>query len=137
MPSMSLSKNKIQKALRALLAVLMVSLPGIAFAVVAVPKPQKFSEVISLGISVVQGIIGLGWVFLVAGFIYGAYKFLANFDDEKAREEDKRLLVWSLIGTAVLLGIYGILIMLHNSTSNAAFGIPQLSPPAPVVPPGS
>ena len=96
-----------------------------------VPKPQKFSDVVHLGIDIIQGVIALGWIFLVMGFVYGVYKFLANFNDEKAREDGKRLLVWSLIGSAILLGVYGILGMLNNSVSGGSFGIPLLTPPAP------
>jgi Mg2+ and Co2+ transporter CorA len=86
--------------------------------------------VVDLVLRFLQALTGAAWVVLLASFIYGVIKFLMNFDDERAREEGKRFMVWTFVATAVMLMVWGIISLLTNSFfGNARFGIPMLSNP--------
>lgn len=100
-------------------------LPSIALA-----APANFRELLGLGMKFVQGLTGIAWIFLLLVFIYNVIKFLMNFDDERAREEGKRSMLFSLLATAVVVMVWGLISLLTNSffgTTN--FGIPLLTPP--------
>ncbi len=101
-------------------------LPLVAFA----QAPENFRDVISLILRFLQGLVGIAWIVLVVAFIYGVVKFLVNFDDERAREEGKRSMVFSLVATAVVFMVWAIISLLNNTFfGTPAFGIPILTPP--------
>ncbi len=94
--------------------------------------PTDFREVIEMVLRFLQAITGLAWLFLFFFFIYGVMKFLLNFDDERAREEGKKSMVFTFAVTAVVFMIWGIISLLSSSVfgnSMFGFGIPLLSPP--------
>jgi hypothetical protein len=100
--------------------------PAVSFA-----APANFRDVVELALGFLRGIVGIAWAFLLFAFIYNVIKFLLNFDDERAREEGKRAMVFSLVATAVLLMIWGIIALLSNSVfGNGPLKIRLLTPPS-------
>jgi hypothetical protein len=103
--------------------------------VVFAQAPGNFRDVVSLVMRFLQGLIGIAWIVLLVVFIYGVVKFLVNFDDERAREEGKRSMVFTLVATAVVFMIWGIMSLLNNSFfGTTTFGIPILTPPEQAAP---
>jgi len=92
--------------------------------------PENFRDVAELVMRFLQGLMGIAWIVLLVVFIYGVVKFLVNFDDERAREEGKKSMIFTLVATAVVFMIWGIMSLLSNSFfGTSTFGIPILTPP--------
>ena len=97
-----------------------------------VTPPSDFRGVVELVLRFLQGLTAVAWIFLFFFFIYGVLKFLMNFDDERTREEGKRSMVFTLVATAVLFMVWGIITFLMNSVfGTGTFGIPFLTAPQP------
>jgi heme/copper-type cytochrome/quinol oxidase subunit 2 len=101
--------------------------PHLAFAQV---PPTDFRGVVDLVLKFLQWITALAWMLLFMSFVYTVIKFLLNFDDERAREEGKRSMVFSLVATAAVFMVWGIISFLTRSVFGlGGFGIPVLTPP--------
>jgi succinate dehydrogenase/fumarate reductase cytochrome b subunit len=104
---------------------LLFAVPTAAFA-----APANFKEFAAFIVTVLQNIIGILFASLAVGLLYGVVLFLANADNEKKRAEIKSYLLWGVIGIIVVMGIWGILALLHESVfGTGTIGIPQISPP--------
>jgi cation transporter-like permease len=102
-----------------------------AFAFGQVTQPTDFRGVVELILSFLQLITAAAWVVLLIAFIYNVIKFLTNFDDERAREEGKRSMVFTLVAGVCLFVVWGVIALLSNSFfGSSRFGIPLLTPPA-------
>jgi len=100
--------------------------PFVAFA-----TPANFREVLGLGMTFAQAMTGVAWILLLVVFIFNVIKFLLNFEDEHAREEGKKSMVFSLLATAIVVMVWGILTLLSDSFfGGGLFGVPLLTPPA-------
>lgn len=42
-------------------------------------------------------------------FIWGVFEFIAHADEETARAEGRRAIMWGLVGLVIIFGAYGII----------------------------
>jgi hypothetical protein len=52
-------------------------------------------------------------VLAVLAFIYGAIRFIAGAGDERARTEGKQVMVWGVLSLFFMVGIWGIVRIIH------------------------
>lgn len=64
---------------------------------------------------IVQPIIYLLIAVAVAYFLYGLMEFVRNQDNEEARADGQRHMLWGVIGIAIMLSVYGILNLINNT----------------------
>ena len=98
------------------LAVLMSTLPALAFAVTNVFDFELL--IISL-----LGKLGyLFWILAIVAFFYGLVKFIANADDAAEREKGKNMMLWGMISLVVLVSMWAIVrfILVDTLLINAA-----------------
>lgn len=48
-------------------------------------------------------------------FLYGVYKFISGYDNEEARSEGKRHMVWGVVGMAIMISVYGLLSVVNET----------------------
>jgi hypothetical protein len=105
-------------------------------AIVVAQVGGNFAGVVELILRFIELTIPIAWVVLLFSFIYGIAKFLLNFDDERAREEGKKAMVFTIVATAIVFMVWGIITLLNNSVfGDSAWGIPTLTPPTNPTPP--
>ena len=102
-------------------------LPAVAL---AVNTPTNFREFGVFAVTVLQNVIAILFASLALGLLYGVLLYFANSDNEQKREEIKSYLLWGVIGVVVVMGVWGILEVLHSSLFNGTVGIPTISPPS-------
>jgi uncharacterized membrane protein YfcA len=68
----------------------------------------------TLSIEIINPLIGLLLAVALAYFIYGVVKFIANADNDTAREKGKQHILYSIIGLVIMVGVWGILNLLMN-----------------------
>ncbi len=61
--------------------------------------------------AVIPLIIGLAVVF----FLIGVMKFVRGAGEQKARDEGKALMLWGIVGLAVMLSVWGLVAILTNT----------------------
>lgn len=64
---------------------------------------------------IVQPIIYLLIAAAVAYFLYGLMEFIRNQDNEEARGEGQRHMLWGVIGIAIMFSVYGILSLINST----------------------
>lgn len=68
---------------------------------------------ITATIGIVQGIIDLVIPLLMAlavvAFFWGLVKYIANADDEAAKESGKTLMIWGMVAIFVMVAFWGII----------------------------
>jgi len=51
----------------------------------------------------------------VVYFLWGVVKFIINIDDESARTEGKRHMVWGIIGIFIMISVWGIINVIETT----------------------
>jgi hypothetical protein len=94
----------------------------------AVASAQEITDFKSL----VAALVGMAnslvpVIFSIAGivFIWGIVKFIAKADSEAERAKGKQLMIWGIVGLAVMMSVWGLALLLKNSIfpcANTPFG---------------
>ena len=63
---------------------------------------------------IIQPIIYLLIALAVGYFLFGLMQFVKNQDNETAKEEGKRHMLWGVVGIAIMFSVYGILNLLNG-----------------------
>jgi len=50
-------------------------------------------------------------------FVWGVFVFVSNSDDETARAEGKKHMIWGVVGIAIMLSAKGIIVMIKSTIS--------------------
>jgi len=50
-------------------------------------------------------------------FVYGVFMFVSNSDDETARAEGKKHMIWGVVGIAIMLSVKGIIATIQATIS--------------------
>lgn len=69
----------------------------------------------TLSTEILNPVVTLLFAAAVAYFIFGVINFIANADNEEARTQGKRHLLYSVIGLVVMAGVWGILELIANT----------------------
>lgn len=75
---------------------------------------------------ILQTIINLLFIVVTIVFFWGVIKFVASAGDEEAKKQGKALMTWGIVGLAVMLVLWGIVVGLATT-----FGLQQTAPPVP------
>jgi hypothetical protein len=67
---------------------------------------------VNLSREVINPIIKVLFGLAIAYFLYGVTKFLINQDDEEARTEGRRHMIWGIIGIFIMMAVFGIMNLL-------------------------
>ena len=65
--------------------------------------------------NVLNMVIGVLIAIAIIVFIVNVIRFVLNANDEAKRSDAKKYLLWSVIGIAVIIGIFGIATLLLNT----------------------
>ncbi len=76
-------------------------------------EAQRLVSVLST--EILNPVIGLLFAVALVYFIYGVVVFIANADNETAREKGKQHILYSIIGLVVMAGVWGILQLIVNT----------------------
>ncbi|MEX2514997.1 MAG: pilin [Candidatus Paceibacterota bacterium] len=71
--------------------------------------------VTDLSTEIINPLIGLLFAIALVYFIYGVVQFMANADNDTAREKGKQHLMYSIIGLVIMVGVWGILQLIISS----------------------
>ena len=90
---------------------------------------RTLTDLINRFILILNALIPLIFGVALIGFLWGVSKFILNADDEKAREEGKKVMIYGIIGLFVMVAIWGIVLLLANTfgiSLNSNVAIPRL-----------
>ena len=73
------------------------------------------SVVNTLATEILNPLIGLLFAGAIAYFIYGVIVYITNADDEDARTEGKKHILYSVIGLVIMAGVWGIIDLIANT----------------------
>ena len=73
------------------------------------------STINTLATEILNPVIGLLFAVAVVYFIYGVIVYIANADDEDARTEGKKHILYSIIGLVIMAGVWGIIDLIANT----------------------
>lgn len=90
---------------------LFILFPNIAYA--DTPKLDAFLTKVNA--QIVNPLISFVFALAVVYFLYGVLKFLMNMDNEGARDEGKKHMLWGIIGITIMIGVWGILSVITNT----------------------
>lgn len=69
----------------------------------------------TLATEILNPVVGLLFAGAVAYFIYGVIVYIANADDNEAREKGKKHILYSVIGLVIMAGVWGIIDLIANT----------------------
>jgi len=69
----------------------------------------------TLATEILNPIVGLLFAVAIVYFIYGVIVYIANADDEDARREGKKHILYSIIGLVIMAGVWGIIDLIANT----------------------
>lgn len=69
---------------------------------------ERFVEIIEFTFPVLAGVA-------LAFFLYGLVDFIANADNEQKRIKGKNLMTWGVVALFVMVSMWGLVNMLHNT----------------------
>ena len=100
-------------------------LPYIAFA----QNPQAIEKIINVILNTFNNIIiPLLFVLATVIFLWGVIQYIAKGADEAAQKKAKGLMLWGIIGLAVMLAVWGIVNILIQYFGIGGQGIPVVLP---------
>ena len=79
----------------------------------------------TLATEILNPLVALMFAGAVVYFIFGVVNYIANADNEDARETGKRHLMYSVVGLVIMAGVWGIIGLIFDSLG--LFG--NISPP--------
>lgn len=124
--------------LNSLISQVRISLPAFVFAVLgglSAPKisfaaPKNFQETIELFVGWIRQFTAVLFALVTVGFVLSVALFIWNSNDPKKQQQMKSYMIWSVIAFAVLVGVWGFVLLLSTSFfGSTAVGIPLLSKP--------
>jgi len=96
----------------------------------AQPAPTEVNTLIDQVKATFNLVITALFVIATIIFIWGVIKYVIKSDDEKARAQAKGLMLWGIVGLAVITAVWGvvnlILIYFFGSASEGVQGIPTI-----------
>ncbi len=92
----------------------------------------RFQNLINL---IIPFLVGLA----VLVIIYGIFNFISSAGDEEARATAKQFIIWGIIGTFIMLSVWGLVTILYNTfgTDAATAKNAATNNTVPVATPGS
>ncbi len=71
--------------------------------------------VANVSTEIINPLIMLLFAAALVYFIYGVVQFIANADNEQARQKGKRHLMYAILGLVIMAGVWGILQLVINT----------------------
>jgi len=85
-----------------------LSLLPLAVSAQPAPQPQQVERLIDQVKATFTLVITALFVIATVLFIWGVITYIVKSDDEKARGQAKQLMLWGIIGLAVISAVWGI-----------------------------
>lgn len=82
-----------------------------------IPNPLKASSFEQLARDVLDAVIQFGIPVLVVMIIYTGFKFVSAQGNESKLTEAKNALLWTFVGSAIVLGAFVILTVIENTVA--------------------
>ncbi len=92
-------------------------LPGVVFA-----APGNFTDLMNMIVDLVQATIPVIIMLALAVFFFGLVKLLTAADDASKRKEGNAFIVWGLMSLFVIIGIWGVLTVIHATFFSGSIG---------------
>lgn len=73
------------------------------------------SLVDTLATQILDPLVTLLFVSAIVYFIYGVIVYIANADNEEARQDGRQHITYSIIGLTVMAGVWGIIELIANT----------------------
>ena len=102
--------------------------PSLAFAIV--DTPTDFKSFVELLLLFISRLVQIFYIAMWIGLLYGVAMYMMHSDDTKKQEQNKEYLIYTVIGIAVVTGLWGLIAVLNSSIFAGNVGIIQLSPPS-------
>ncbi len=80
-----------------------------------IAEAQTFSSIVYQILRLFNPIAFIIFSATVAIFFFGLVKFIYNAGDSAAIEEGRRLMIWGIIGIAVMVSVWGLVMILQNT----------------------
>ena len=87
---------------------------------------QDVYDIFNVITGVLRQAITVAFVFIIVAFFWGMTLFIRNIGEEKALEEGKKWILWSIIALFVTVSIWGILGFIQGSVGIPPVIIPPL-----------
>ena len=78
--------------------------------------------------AVVNLVIPLLLALAIVAFFWGLVKYIANADDETAKESGKTLMIWGMVAIFVMVAFWGIIGYVQQSIGLSGAVTPQAAP---------
>ena len=82
--------------------------PVVLFVLPLVAGAQSIPAIIEKASAVLQMIISLLFVIATVVFLWGVVRFIASAADPAGREKSKGIMLWGIIGMAVMVAAWGL-----------------------------
>jgi uncharacterized membrane protein YidH (DUF202 family) len=77
-------------------------------------------ELAKIKLHILDPIVELLFTLAVIYFLYGLVKFLWNFDNQTAKTEGKRHMIWGIVGIAIMVSVFGLLNLVMDTVNRIA-----------------
>lgn len=74
---------------------------------------------------VLKSLVPVLFAITVVYFLWGVLKFIKSAGDTTARASGKKMMLFGIIGLAVMVSFWGIVRLLVGTLGGTSFGIPQ------------
>ena len=81
--------------------------PNVAEAA-AIPGPV-LAFIAKVSTNILNPIIALMFGLAMVYFVFGVVKYIWNPDNEQAREEGRRSMIWGIVGMFIMVSVFGIM----------------------------
>jgi len=87
---------------------------------------MTFAGLVGNAVSVLQSLIWLALGLGLLYFMWGVVRYLASYDDEKARTESLKTITYGLVALFVMVAVWGLVEMISVTIlGSGRIGIPQ------------
>ena len=90
-------------------------------------RPSEINNIITTVTNTAKNLIGLLFVFASIALLWGIVMFIAKAEDEGARKKAKGMMMWGIVGMAVMASAWGLANLLINYFGVGGGG-PNVSP---------
>lgn len=110
------------------IAIILSSVSLFVFPVVAFAETRVTSIQGALGL--IRSLMGIAVPLLIAAavvvFLYGVLKFITSSGDAEKRKESQGVMIWGIIGIAVMVSVWG-LVRILTGTVNPENTVPEIN----------
>ena len=111
-------RDKYKKVAIAIMTIGMVIVPVLVFAqgtTTGITDPLEGKKISDLLTSIIQWLLGLVAMLALLALIVGGVRIMTAFGNEQQVAAGKKIILWAIIGLAVVLGAYAIITLISST----------------------